>query len=49
MWAAYALLPLYTNMCKSILSDLSNQKNILGLTAKITLQEWEKGNLKVYC
>jgi len=48
MWAAYALLPLYTNMCKSILSDLSNQKNILGLTAKITLQEWEKGNLKVY-
>ena len=48
MWAAYALLPLYTNKCKSVLAEISFQQNILGFTAETTLQEWEKGKLKIH-
>ena len=45
-WAAKDCLPYYPNEAEKILENVSKLDDIFGLNAKITLQEWRKGNLK---
>lgn len=46
-WTAYALLPIFPNESKAVLSEISCRQNILGLNAKMILQEWEKRKLNI--
>ena len=45
MWAATYLLPIFERNARQILQTIASDNNIHSLTAKITLDEWEKGNL----
>lgn len=46
LWAAYALLPIYTKKCEKTLKDIRKKdKGIIGGDAELTLKEWKKGNL----
>lgn len=46
-FAAYALLPIYEDLCKTVLLDISNKfSNIHGSDAMTILKEWDKGTLK---
>lgn len=47
MWAATYLLPVLENEAMLVLSQISESDEIHSLTAKATLSEWEKGNLKL--
>jgi hypothetical protein len=46
LWSATYSLPIEEVKAKKILEILSNKTRGLGLTAKMTIEEWEKGNLK---
>lgn len=47
LWAARYLLPVTTKKAKDILNKLSIIKGAtIGLNAKMTLSEWDKGNLQ---
>lgn len=43
---ASILLPITPAEAKNVLLELSNKRGNVGFTAKMTLGEWEKGNLK---
>ena len=46
-FAAYALLPVYEDLCKAVLLEISNgYQNIHGFDAEMILKEWDKGNIK---
>ena len=42
---AFDLLPALTDKAEKTLLDLLNKRGLLGFEAKMTLQEWKKGNL----
>lgn len=44
---ASSLIPLLPDESKKILKELEKKKGILGFEAKMFLQEWEKGNIKI--
>jgi len=46
MNTAYALLPFLSSEAEKVLEDISTRPRTLGFEAKMTLQEWRKGNLK---
>lgn len=46
MWAASYLLPMYPIESVEILEQIASQSGIRAFTAKIILEEWEKGTLK---
>jgi hypothetical protein len=46
LWSATYSLSIDEEKAKNVLKILSNKSGGLGLTAKMTLQEWEKGNIK---
>lgn len=45
MWAATYLLPVFERNAMQILQTIANGNNIHSLTAKMTIDEWKKGNL----
>jgi hypothetical protein len=47
MWAATYLLPVIENEGLRVLKQIAEGDNIHSFTAKITINEWEKGNLKL--
>jgi hypothetical protein len=47
MWSATYLLPLIENESLKVLNEISNMQGIHSLTAKTTISEWQKGNLKL--
>ena len=47
LWSAYYLLPLCEKEAARILEEISIVPGIHSLTAKTTLSEWKKGNLKL--
>lgn len=46
-WSATYLLPLFENESLKVLTEISNMQGIHSLTAKTTISEWQKGNLKL--
>jgi hypothetical protein len=44
--AAYYLLPYSKKIAEKILKKISKKNGLIAFGAKMTLQEWEKGNLK---
>jgi hypothetical protein len=46
LWAAVYLLPVLEEESTEILLELSRESAMVSLNAKITLEEWRKGNLK---
>lgn len=44
---ASSLITLLPNDSKKILQKLEKKKGLLGFEAKMFLQEWEKGNIKI--
>jgi hypothetical protein len=44
--AAIFLLPQYEGKALNVLQEIAGKTGILSLTAKMTIDEWEKGNLK---
>jgi hypothetical protein len=48
LWAATYLLPFYEKDALSVLSDIENNKGLIAFTAKMTIEEWKKGNLTDY-
>lgn len=47
MWAATYLLPKYESEGLKVLEEIGSIKGIHSLTAKTTISEWKKGNLKL--
>lgn len=47
LWAASYLLPSYEKEATKTLQEISLKNGIHSLTAKTTLSEWQKGNLKL--
>lgn len=45
-WAASYLLKTHTEEAKKVLQSVADKHGLVGFSAKMTLQEWEKGNLK---
>lgn len=45
MWAATYLLPIFERNAMQILQSIASGNNIHSLTAKMTIDEWEKGTL----
>lgn len=45
MWAATYLLPIFERNAMQILQSIASGDNIHSLTAKMTINEWRKGNL----
>ena len=45
MWAATYLLPVFEHNAMQILQSIASGNNIHSLTAKMTIDEWKKGNL----
>lgn len=43
---AISVVPIQPDIAKKILLELSDTKGLTGFNAKMTLSEWEKGNLK---
>jgi hypothetical protein len=48
LWTATSLLPIYTEDAIETLEQITKVKGIHSLSAEITLQEWRKGNIKIY-
>jgi hypothetical protein len=46
--SACALLSAYQTEALRALGDLANESGIVSFDAKMTIQEWEKGNLTLY-
>jgi hypothetical protein len=46
LWSATYLLPLRTKEAEKVLEELSKKNGFVAFDAKMTLQEWKKGNLK---
>lgn len=44
--AAFDLLPILSERAENVLSELSKKRGLNGFEAKMTLQEWKKGNLR---
>ncbi len=47
LWASYYLLPTATAFATNTLADLSSESGLVAFSAKMTLQEWNAGRLKV--
>jgi hypothetical protein len=47
MWAATYLLPIKETEGLRVLKQIASETGILSFTAKTTVSEWEKGNLKL--
>lgn len=47
IWAATYLLPILEDEASQVLDQISRKSGIHSLTAKTTLSEWRKGNLKL--
>lgn len=47
MWAATFLLPFHEKEGLQVLNKIASESGILSFTAKTTVSEWEKGNLKL--
>ena len=45
IWAATYLLPIFERNAMQILQSIASGNNIHSLTAKMTIDEWEKGTL----
>lgn len=45
MWAATYLLAIFERNAMQILQSIASSNNIHSLTAKMTIDEWEKGTL----
>uniref|UniRef100_A0AB33JHI9 DUF2019 domain-containing protein n=1 Tax=Prevotella sp. GTC17262 TaxID=3236797 RepID=A0AB33JHI9_9BACT len=45
MWAATYLLPVFERNAVQILQTIASGNNIHSLTAKMTIEQWEKGKL----
>ncbi len=45
-WAASVLLDIYTEEAEKVLQSIADGHGLVGFSAKMTLQEWKKGNLK---
>ena len=45
MWTATYLLPIFERNAMQILQSIASGNNIHSLTAKMTIDEWEKGTL----
>ncbi|MDU4961608.1 MAG: DUF2019 domain-containing protein [Sporomusaceae bacterium] len=43
---AYSLIPIFPDKAKQVLISLAEVRGTTGFNAKMTLSEWEKGNLK---
>ena len=46
LWSSAYMLPITPIESQKVLEELSGIKTIIGFTAKMTLKEWLKGNLK---
>jgi hypothetical protein len=46
LWSAYYLLPTNTKKACDVLEEIAKGTDIHSLTAKTTVSEWKKGNLK---
>ncbi|HEY9061488.1 MAG TPA: DUF2019 domain-containing protein [Pseudobacteroides sp.] len=44
--AAYSIIPVNPEKAKEALNEISNARGLIGFTSKMTLREWENGNLK---
>jgi len=47
MWSATYLLPVLEKEGLQVLKQIASETGILAFTAKTTISEWEKGNLKL--
>lgn len=47
IWAATYILPYYEYEAIRVLEEISKSQDIHSLTAKTTIDEWKKGNLKL--
>jgi hypothetical protein len=45
-WAARDCLPYFPKEAERVLNEIQKLDNIFGFNAKITLNEWKKGNLR---
>jgi hypothetical protein len=45
-WAAAYLLPIHEKIALNALQSIAKEKGIIAGNARVTIQEWEKGNLK---
>ena len=45
LWASMHLLPILGEKSGAVLEKVSEEKSIIGFTAKITLREWRAGKL----
>ncbi len=47
IWAATYMLPIKEDEATKVLENIAKEDNFHAFTAKLTLQEWQKGNLKL--